>query len=99
MVHVPSMTELVNHQVSNQRRVEEQQAVVDTDRTAAGVAAPAGALTTHVHRLEWISGLHREYVQPWSKFFFGKRCEPAFECTDTEFFVAGATAENDKVIF
>lgn len=51
---MPGVAQLVNHDVTQVLRVQEHQAVVQADRTGAGMAAPASLLATHVHFLKCI---------------------------------------------
>ncbi len=52
------MAQLVNHQVADELRFEEQQAIVETDRAAARVTAPATPLAPYLQALIDIAGLY-----------------------------------------
>jgi hypothetical protein len=54
VIHMPGVAQLVNHDVTQVLRVQEHQAVVQADRTGAGMAAPASLLATHMHFLKCI---------------------------------------------
>ena len=61
---MPGVAEFVDHQVAQQARLEEQQAVIDADGPTRRMAAPTGALAAHVHALEAVAGQRREFPQP-----------------------------------
>ena len=51
---MPGVAQLVDHDVTEVLWIQEHQAVVQADRTGAGMTAPAGLLATHVHFLKCI---------------------------------------------
>ena len=52
MVHVAPVAQLVDHQVTNQAGVKEQDAQVQADSAVTGMTPPAGALSPDVHSIE-----------------------------------------------
>lgn len=57
MIHVACVAQLMDHHVPQMLRVEEHQAVVETDGTGARVTAPTGPLTTDMHGFEGVARL------------------------------------------
>ena len=51
MVHVPTMAQLVNHQVAHQLGSQEHQAHIKAQGTAGTATSPAGALRADLHAI------------------------------------------------
>ncbi len=95
VVHMPSVTQLVNHQVPKQLRFQEKQAQVQADCAPSAAAAPAGALRPDLQLLEWHAGELRQCPEHRFKLFPCDRAQPAPQSVDAEFFVADLACEND----
>ena len=97
VIHVPGVTELVDHQVAHQFGVEEQQAVVDADRAPGRVTPPAGLLAADVHLPERAVRPGRQRRELRLELGARHAAEPALQCADTELLVPNPARQDNLV--
>ena len=94
MIHVARMAQFVDHEVAKQRRIQEQQAIIYTDRSRARVAPPARLLATDLHFLERIARLGCQRAQPGLQRLFRNGYEPSLQRRNAQLIVTGTAAQN-----
>lgn len=97
MIHVFCMAQFVDHEVAHEARLKKQQAVIDTDRTAARMTSPAGFLTAHVHSFVRVTRGGRQAAQLRRKVLFCDGSQAALQRLDTKSLVTGLTEQAKNV--
>ena len=98
VVHMLSMTKLVDHQVASQLGFEKEQAEVQADGAGTAAAAPAGALCPHLQLVKRRAGEFRHRSEFRFELFLRDAGQPALQCLDAESLVRNLSCQRDYSI-